>query len=164
MHRFLNIFERITRGCTLISSAFLIAVMLIIVANVVVRFFGRIIPGHYELVSLLIVVSVAFTLSYTALHQGHIAMKLIISRVSRRKQIIIGAVTTILSIVVWGAITWASIAVINEKGLSEVSNMLLIPYLPFRCVWVLGLSLFCLVLLSDLLKVLFGNNKENDFD
>ena len=164
MHRFVKIIERITRGCSLISSVFLLAVMLLIVANVVLRFFGRIIPGHYELVSLLIVVSIAFTLSYTAIHKGHIAMGLIISRVSRRKQLIIGAFTTILSIAVWVVITWASILVINEKWLSEVSNMLMIPFLPFRCVWVLGLSLFCLVLVSDLLTVAFGKNKENDLD
>ena len=164
MRHYINVIGRIVRGGTTFGSAFLIVVMLIIVANVGFRFFGRIIPGNYELVSLLIVVSIAFTLSYTAIHQGHIAMKIIISRVSQRNQIIIGAFTTIVSIAVWAAIALASIAVINEKWLSEVSNMLLIPYLPFRCVWVLGLFLFCLVLLSDLFKAVFWKKKANDPD
>ena len=150
MDRFTNIIGRIVRGGTIGGSIFLLVVVLIIVTNVVIRFFGHMIPGHYELVSLITVISIAFSLSYTAIHKGHIAMNIVVSRLSKRNQIILGAFTTVVSIAVWAAITWASITVIQDKMLKEVSNMLLIPYLPFRCVWVLGLILYCLVLVTDL--------------
>lgn len=151
MDRFKNIIGRIVRWGTIAGSIFLLVVVLIIVVNVIIRFFGHMIPGHYELVSLITVISVAFSLSYTAIHKGHIAMNILVSRLSERNRIILGAFTTIVSIAVWGAIAWASITVIQGKMLKEVSNMLLIPYLPFRCVWVLGLILYCLVMVTDLL-------------
>ena len=150
MDRFTNIIGRIVRGGTIAGSIFLLVVVLIIVINVIIRFFGHMIPGHYELVSLITVISVAFSLSYTAIHKGHIAMKILVSRLTERNQIILGAFTTVVSIAVWAAIAWASITVIQDKMLKEVSNMLLIPYLPFRCVWVFGLILYCLVMVTDL--------------
>ena len=150
MERFSNIIGRIVRGGTIGGSIFLLVVVLIIVINVIIRFFGHMIPGHYELVSLITVISIAFSLSYTAIHKGHIAMNIVVSRLSKRNQIILGAFTTVVSIAVWATITWASIMVIQNKMFKEVSNMLLIPYLPFRCIWVLGLILYCLVLVTDL--------------
>jgi TRAP-type C4-dicarboxylate transport system permease small subunit len=162
MDRFTNIIGRIVRGGTIAGSIFLLVVVLIVVTNVVIRFFGHMIPGHYELVSLITVISVAFTLSYTAIHKGHIAMNILVSRLSQRNQIIMGAFTTIVSIAVWAAIAWASITVINDKMLKEVSNMLLIPYLPFRCVWVLGLILYCLVLVTDLFMIKMRKKQANE--
>jgi TRAP-type C4-dicarboxylate transport system permease small subunit len=150
MERFSNIIGRIVKGGTIGGSIFLLVVVLIIVTNVIIRFFGHMIPGHYELVSLITVIAIAFSLSYTAIHKGHIAMNIVVSRLSKRNQIILGAFTTVVSIAVWAAITWASITVIQDKMFREVSNMLLIPYFPFRCVWVLGLILYCLVLVTDL--------------
>jgi TRAP-type C4-dicarboxylate transport system permease small subunit len=152
MRRFTNLISRIAGVCAATGGVSLIVVMLLIVVSIVIRFFGRVLQGSYELVSLLIVVSIAFALGYTALRQGHIVVRIVVSRASERTQAIIGAFTTLISIAVWGAITWASVAIIHEKALTEASEQLQIPYLPFRCVWVLGLLLFCLVLLSDLFK------------
>ncbi len=156
--------DRIVKGGAIAGSVFLLVVMLIIVVNIGMRFFGHMISGHYELVSLLVVISIAFTLSYTAIHQGHISMKILVSRFSQRNQVIISAFTTIVSIAVWAAITWASITVISEKWLKELSNMLLIPYLPFRCIWVAGLILFCLVLVNDLFKAALWKKRANGSD
>lgn len=164
MDRFTNVIGRIVKGGTIAGSIFLLVVVLIIVTNVIIRFFGHMIPGHYELVSLITVISVAFSLSYTAIHKGHIAMNIVVSRLSQRNQIIIGVFTTIVSIAVWGSITWASITVINDKWLKEVSQMLLIPYLPFRCVWVLGLIFFCLVLVTDLFTTKIRKKQANEPD
>jgi TRAP-type C4-dicarboxylate transport system permease small subunit len=152
MRSFANLISRITGVGGATGGVSLIVVMLVIVASIVLRSFGQVLQGSYELVSLLIVVSVAFALSYTAINQGHVMVRIVVSRVSERPQAIIGAFTTLISIAVWGAIAWASVSIIHEKALTEISDQLQIPYLPFRCVWVLGVILFCLVLLSDLFK------------
>ena len=164
MDRFVNIIGRIVRAGAIAGSAFLLIVTFIIVLNICMRFFGEMISGHYELVSLLVVISVAFTLSYTAIHHGHISMQLVVSRLSPRSQTIIGLFTTLVSIAVWGTIAWASITVLRDKWLKELSNMLLIPYLPFRCIWVFGLVLFCLVLVTDLFRPFLRKKQVNGPD
>lgn len=154
MDRFVNVISRIVKGGTVAGSIFLLLVVLIIAINVIIRFFGHMIPGHYELVSLITVLGVAFSLSYTAIHRGHIAMNIVVSRLSPRNQLILGAFTTLVTLVIWATIAYSSTTVLLDKWLKEVTQMLFIPYLPFRCVWVLGLVMYCLVLVGDLFMII----------
>jgi len=128
--------------------------MVLIVASVVVRPFGEVIAGSYELVEVLIVVIVGFALAYTALKQRHVAISLLTSRFSQRKQVIIASFTWFLSLCTWGIIVWASTDIMFEKWLAERTEWLGVPYLPFRFVWVFGLLLYCLVFLIELSRAL----------
>jgi hypothetical protein len=57
---FVNIFRKITNTGSRIGSYFLAGIMILVVGSIVIRPFGRAIPGSYEVIELLIVVPVAF--------------------------------------------------------------------------------------------------------
>ena len=154
MRSFANIVHRIGGVGAAIGSVFLAGMMVLIVASVVVRPFGEVIAGSYELIEVLIVVPVAFALGYTALKQGHVEVSLVVSRFSQRKQAIIASFTWFLSLGIWGLIVWAGTGIMLEKWLGERTELLLVPYLPFRFVWVFGLLLFCLAFLIELSRAL----------
>jgi TRAP-type C4-dicarboxylate transport system permease small subunit len=138
-----------------VGSVFLIGIALLVVANIVYRFFGGVIAGTYELVALMIVVTVAFALGYAALKQGHIVVRIVLSRFSPRIQAILTVFTSVIGLGFWALIAWKSAEIMSERALAgEYTEMLGVPYLPFRCAWLFGLLFFCLVLLIDLFKAL----------
>ena len=145
-----NIIRRITGVGAGVASVFLAAIMLLIVAVVVLRPFNTSISGSYEMIELLIVVAIAFAFAYTAMHQGHIVVTILVSRFSPRTQAILGSITWFLSFLIWGWIFWAGTDVMLKKWLREVSYLLHVPFLPFRIVWVFGLLLFSLMFLINM--------------
>ncbi|MFC1532104.1 TRAP transporter small permease [Thermodesulfobacteriota bacterium] len=161
MESFAKIVHRVIMVCTAGGGAFLVGIMALTVANVISRLFGRAIAGSYEISELLIVVTVAFAIGYTAMMQRHITVKILVSRFSPRTQAIVGSISSILCLGIWAVIAWASIRVALEKTLAgEYSDLLEVPFFPFRSVWVFGLILLCLVFLIDLFKALSrGVNK-----
>jgi hypothetical protein len=46
--------------------------MLLMVSNIIYRFFGGVIPGTVELVGPLVSVTASFALSYTSIKKGHV--------------------------------------------------------------------------------------------
>jgi TRAP-type C4-dicarboxylate transport system permease small subunit len=140
---FVNIFRKITNTGSRIGSYFLAGIMILVVGSIVIRPFGRAIPGSYEVIELLIVVPVAFGFAYTMLQQGHISVDFLMARLNPKAQAIVAGFTYILSLGIWVVIGWANTNLMIYKWLREKSQFLEIPFLPFRIVWVFGLLLFC---------------------
>ncbi|MBN1848064.1 MAG: TRAP transporter small permease [Deltaproteobacteria bacterium] len=154
MERFRNVIDHIGLIGTIVGACVMAGIMFLIVTNVIVRFFGPTIIGAYQLVELAIVVTVSLALPYTALNKAHTSVKVIVSNLSKRKQALCEVITSFLGIITWGAIAWASASLMIERGLTERTDLLEIPYLPSKLVWVFGLTLSCVVLLSDLIIAL----------
>ena len=149
-----NIFRRLNRGGMAIGAAFLTGMMVLIVANIIYRLSGHVIPGSYEISELMIVVAVAFALGYAAVEKSHVVVKIVVSRFPQRWQSILEAFMSLISLATWAVIAWASVNVLSARWLTEETDLLDVPYLPFRIVWVLGLVMFCLVYLTDLFRAL----------
>ena len=147
MECFANIVRRISGIGTALGAAFLVGMMVLIVANIIYRLTGHVITGSYELSELLIVVTVAFALGYAALQKSHVEVKIVVSQLPQRWQAILEAFTSFLSMGTWAVIAWASSLILSERWLSEESEMLLVPFLPFRLVLLFGLILISLVYL-----------------
>jgi len=143
---FINVFRKISNIGARVGSYFLVGIMILVVASIVIRPFGRAIPGSYELIELLIVVTVAFAFAYTMVKQGHISVSFLVSRFKPRVQAIIASFIWFLSLGIWGLISWANTGLMLDKWSRERSLFLEVPFLPFRFVWVFGLLLFCLAL------------------
>ena len=157
MSSFFNGIEWIGVKGTVLSVGFLIGIMLLVVANIIARFFGTVIIGTIELVELMIVVTVAFAFGYTAQRQSHVVVKVVVSRFSPRVQAVFRIFTSALSIGVCALIVWASAGIMYERALlGEETELLKVPSFPFRFVWVFGLILFCFALLIDLCKAISG--------
>ena len=154
MNRFTDIVRRITVLGTGLGSIFLAGIMVLIVASIITRFFGRVIPGSYELIELMIVVSVAFSLAYSGIKRGHVVVKIIVDLFPERVQDIIAGFTNFISLIFWGVVAWAAYKITVEKGILEVTDDLLIPYMPFRFIFAFGLLLLAMAFLIEMVKAL----------
>ena len=149
-----NIVRRMGGWGMALGAAFLTGMMVLIVANIISRLSGHVIAGSYELSELMIVVAVAFALGYAALKKSHVVVKIVVSRFPQRAQSILEAFMSLISLATWALIAWAGFLILSERWLTEETDLLDVPYLPFRFVFLLGLLLFCLVYLIDLFRAL----------
>ena len=152
----LAFFRRLSSDGVAIGAAFLTGMMVLIVANIIYRLFGHVIPGSYEISTLMIVVAVAFALGYAAVHNSHIVVKIVVTRFSERWQAILTVIMSLISLATWAVIAFASYNVLSQRWLTEMTDLLDIPYLPFRMIFVLGLVILCLVYITDLVRALRG--------
>ena len=127
-----------------IASAFLFINAFLIVVNAVTRGFGHSITGAHELIVLFIVPSVAFALFQATLEDGHVAVTFLRNRLSQRAQAFLGRFVWLVTLLWWVLITWAGIDIMLEKWLLERTELLEVPYLPFRLVWIFALVFICL--------------------
>jgi TRAP-type C4-dicarboxylate transport system permease small subunit len=155
MDYFVKIVYRSSGIGAAIGALFLFVVMLIMVANIIFRFFGGVIAGTYEMVALFIVATISFSLAYTAMSHGHVVMDVLGNRLPPRVRAIIDCFDSSVSLGLWILIAWTSVWLLSEKlGKDEVTDLLNIPFAPFRFLWEIGLILLCLVLLIDLIKAI----------
>ena len=154
LERFVKIVYKIGSFGLGIGSFFLAAIMVLIGASIIVRFFGHVILGSFELIEVMIIVTVAFAVAYTAMKQSHVAVTIFVSRLPQRIRAIIASLTWFLSLGILGLILWASADIMLDKWIGEGTDILQVPILPFRFVWVFGLLLFCLALLIEMYRAL----------
>ena len=142
--------ERITKGGLVLGGAFLIAGMLLLMSNIFGRFLHLVIPGSYEMFELIMAIPVAFALVHAALQKTHVVVHLIVSRFPPRLGAATEIMTSLLSFAIWALIAWGGTSLAYENGLGEITDILELPVLPFRIVWLFCLFLFCLTYLVDL--------------
>lgn len=150
METLAGLLDRITKGGLVLGGIFLIAGMLLLMSNIFGRFLHVVIPGSYELFELIMAIPVAFALVYAALQKTHVVVHLIVSRFPPRLGAATEIMTSLLSFAIWVLITWGGATLAYENGLKEMTDILEIPVLPFRIVWLFCLFLFCLTYLVDL--------------
>jgi TRAP-type C4-dicarboxylate transport system permease small subunit len=148
-----SIVRWVSKVGVVISGVFLLGIMILIVSNIIYRFFGHVIPGTYELTGLFAVAAVAFALGYTALQKSHVTIRIVQSRFSPRTRVTSEIITSVISLGTWALVIWASIVTMGDRWLREMSETLEIPYLPFRFVFVLGFIFLFFVILIALFKI-----------
>lgn len=149
---FTKIIRRILDTGMGIGSIFLLAMMVLIVANIVYRMTGHVIKGSYELCELFIVVAASFALGYAALHKAHVDVNIVVAKLPQKVQAILKVVTSFLAMATWALTAWAGSKILIERWSTEESEMLLVPFYPFRTVLFLGLILIALIYLIDLVS------------
>ncbi len=144
-----------TQKANWVSGAAIIAMMLITTLDVFMRFFRNPISGTYETVGLLCSVAVAFSLGYTAIEKGHIAVEFLVRRFSLKIQSLTAIINAIVSILLFTFIAWECIVLGKEYlNKSEVSMTLQMPLYPFIYGIAAGCMLLCPVLIIDFLNAL----------
>ena len=144
--------RRILSFGVVLGSIFMLAMMVAIDGNVLLRLMGGVLPGSFELSELFIVVSVAFALGYAALHKSHVDVKIVVEKFSDRGQAIVEIITSFFAMVIWGLTAWAGGIVMFERWGTELTEMLGVPNGPFRLVLTIGLILITLVYFLDMIS------------
>lgn len=140
-----------------VAAGAILAMMLLTCADVVLRFFRHPIPGTYELVGLMGTVGASFALAYTTAQKGHIAVEFLTRRMPEKVQFIVAAAGELLSVVLFGIITWQStVYALDLKRTREVSLTIELPVYPFVLSIAIGCCLLCLVLATDFYRSVKG--------
>ena len=145
--------ERPGKYFNVIASVAVITMMLLSTADVVLRLFGKPIPGAYELVGFIGTIVVSFALGFTSLEKGHIAVELLYRKLPQRTQLAIETFTNTVSFLFFGLITYqAFIYALDMRKSGEVSPTLQLPIYPFIFGMSFGFGLLCLILIAESIK------------
>ena len=146
----------------LFAAASLTAIIVLTCIDVSMRyFFNRPIAATYDLVSLMGAIIAAFAMPYTMLMKGHVAVDLVVRKLSRKKQLAVETVTHLVGIVLFLIVAWQCFVLASDmKTAGEVMPTILLPFYPI----VYGMSacffVLCLAILVNLLNIWLKREKE----
>jgi len=153
--------ERATTGLeswfVRIAGLTLVAMMLITVTNMVLRKLGMPFGAVAEVVGWLAALTVAFSLSYSQFRKAHISIEILVDRFPAKVQAAFSSVTGVLALGMFSIAAYQLFAYgaqLMESG--QVAESLRIPFYPVVIAVGVGVSLFCVRLLVELLDDLRG--------
>lgn len=155
MDRLHHINAGLQRAMVAIAGFFLVAMGLLTCANIVLRIVWVPIPGTYELMGYFGAVVAALALGYTQTRRGHVAVDVLINRLSSRRQRFLKGFNGMVCLLFFSLATWQLVRkalVLRASG--EVTETLRIIYYPFALAVALGCALLALALLADLVQAL----------
>ena len=145
----------IIEACGIIGVVILLAMMMMTVADVIMRYFFRQpIIGSMEISVTLMVCVVFLGIGWCALNDGHISVEIITGKLSKRGQALLNGFDNIVTLVLALIITWRSfMEALSVKDMEVTSPILGIPRYPF--VFVTSFGFF---LLFSAALILFTKN------
>jgi TRAP-type C4-dicarboxylate transport system permease small subunit len=157
MERLFSNVERLSKGFAMIAKAVLIFSVLITVADVIGRSLSRPILGTYELVAFSSCIVFAFSLPLTSWARQHVAVDLIVPKLSKSARKGFTLVHKCVGIGLFLIMGWNLIKLgttLHHSG--ETSALLRLPF--YAAAYAAGVCFLvvCLVLLCDIAKILGG--------
>lgn len=138
---------------TVLSAVFLSIIALLITTSVICRAFHVALPGTFDLVETLVVVAIAFALVYGQLEDRHLRADIAIGRLRGRVRSAIESFLGVLNIAYWATLLCAAVVMMRNKwGEDETTDILRVPVVPFRGVWVFALILMVFLLIFQLIR------------
>jgi TRAP-type C4-dicarboxylate transport system permease small subunit len=160
MQRLLSTVLRISRWMNVLAEVALAFIILITVADVILRSFKRPILGTYELVALSGGIIIGFSIPITSWMKAHIYVDFVVLKFSDKGKKAFKVATKCLGIILF-VIIGANLLLMGlelyQSG--EVSPTLHIPFYPM--VWSIGACCFfqCLVLFCDIVKTVLVDHE-----
>jgi tripartite ATP-independent transporter DctM subunit len=146
----------LSRYFNIAGISLVVLMMMMTVADVLLRFFfGRPIVGAYELIEFTLVVVVFFSVAYTMAKGRHVAVDVVISRLSDRARSMMSCINTLVSIFIAILIAWqTTLFALAQKHREVTSSALYITVYPFILIVTFGAALLFIVLLAEYLESL----------
>jgi TRAP-type C4-dicarboxylate transport system permease small subunit len=156
MEGYFRFVSRLSKLTYWIAGVILIVMMLVTVIDVGLRYFGKNIPGAYELVCLAGALLVCFALAQTSLDKGHVFVDLLLDHIGPGWNRLLVVITKMTGSLFFLVVVWSFLLKGNDLRISrEVLPTLRVPFYYI----VYGLSLCCLVeslvLFSQAIKAAF---------
>jgi TRAP-type C4-dicarboxylate transport system permease small subunit len=149
--------EKLSKLMNVIAYAALTFIMLLTVADVVLRFFGHPIVGTFEIVGLGGAVAIGFGIPLTSWLRAHIYVDFVIQKFPKWGMNTMNILTRVISIALFILIGYNLFIYATDLYTSgEVSLTRQIPFYPIA--YGMGVCCFiqCLVLITDIIKVIGG--------
>jgi len=144
------------------GGAILALMMFLTASDVALRYiFNRPIPGAFEMVEYMMAILVPFGLAYCAREKGHIGVELVVERLPRRLQLVLGCTTTFLTFAFFLLVTWQNFFYILEfYGSKQTSAVLLIPRYPFVVMATIAFAILTMIFLLQFFQLLSQGSKQ----
>lgn len=152
-----SVLGKLSKMLNAVGGTALTFMMVLTVADVVMRAFGRPILGTYEVVSLMLCVVMGFGMPRVSMDRGHVYMEFIIERLSRRTRAVMNTITRLTCTVLFAIIGYNLFRLGNEfYTTGEVSPTISIPFFPVP--YAIGVCCFieCFVFIADITKIWEG--------
>lgn len=160
MEGYLKFVEKLCLLMNVIAGTALTFIMLITVADVTLRYFGRPIVGTFELVGLGGAVAIGFGIPVTSFYRGHIFVDFFVQKFSKPWQNFMNLLTRAAA---FGLFIWIAYNLfIYSHDLFKSGEVTLTRQIPFYPIgYGIGVCccLQCLVLIGDVIKI-FGGQYE----
>lgn len=160
MGRLFGILLKVNKILSYIAGVALTFMMLLTVADVLLRAGGRPILGTYEMVAFSLAVVIGFGIPKVSLDRGHVYMEVVLDKVSKRSKAILNSFTRILCLILFAIIGYNLFLVGNELYASgEVSSTLKLPFFPIA--YGVGVCCFieCFVFIFDIVRIWRGEHE-----
>ncbi len=143
----------LTRSLDLLSRVFFLLIMLLVVGNVLFRFFGRPFDGSYEWVGFLMGAAIGLSLGYCALREGHVSINILTERLAGRIESVVNMLGKLFGLVFLGLVARMLFLYGNRMLQSgHVGMNTGVPLYYFAYLIAFGFLIYCLVLLYHLLE------------
>ncbi len=152
-----RILQRVSKFLNVIAGIAVTAMMLLTVADVLLRASGRPIVGTYEIVALLLAVVIGFGIPQVSLDRGHVYMEFLLEKLSRRGKNVMHVFTRLLCIMLFAFIGGNLFNVgAGFRASGEVSPTIQLPFYPVAY----GVGVCCLfqccVFMLDIVRIWRG--------
>jgi len=139
----------------------LVLVMLLVVANVILRAFGVPIMGTVEFVGFLTSIAVGMSLAHCATKGGHIAVSLFFEKMPKRVQQIVSIlVNTIVFIFLWVIVWRLWVYAITLRNTGQISLTMGISFYPLVMAIAVGFAIYSLIVLVKVVVNFKGGVEE----
>lgn len=115
-----------------IAAAAIVLIMMITVLDVIFRMLKIPVSGAYDLISLFGSVAISFSLAYTSVEKGHIAVDFLFNKFSDRAQSVVSSINNLIGAIFFLIVGWQSWVLAESlKKSGEVSMTIQLPTYPF---------------------------------
>lgn len=148
MEKYVRIFGGFTRYGDYLARLGMVALLVLVVANVIMRYFFTSIKGTYDYVGLITAVAVSLAVAFTAYERGHIEIEILMDRLPQRFQSVVGSIMFLISTVFFCIASWQCVVVGNSmKEANETTMAVYVQLYPFMYILAFGLALTALAFL-----------------
>jgi len=160
MKRYLAAVKGASSALAAVAGVALAALMLLTIADVVLRLAGRPIVGTYELVGLGGAIAIGLSLPLTSWVRGHIYVDSFEARLPRALRLLLTVATRLLVLALFFLIGWNLLKyAMDLRAAGEVTPTLRVPFFPVAFGVGAACLLQCLVMIADIVKI-FRNEYE----
>ncbi len=160
MDTFMRSLQVVSKALNLVAGVALTFMMLLTVADVLLRAGGRPIIGTYEVVAIALAVVIGFGIPKVSLDKGHVYMEFLLEKLGPRGKDIMNTFTRVLVLILFIFIGYNLFNVGAEfRASGEVSPTIKLPFYPVA--WGVGVCclLECLVFISEIITIWRGQHE-----
>jgi TRAP-type C4-dicarboxylate transport system permease small subunit len=160
MHVWPILVRRMCRVLAAIAGLFLAVMLLLTLADVVGRAFGKPIYGTYEIISYLGAIVFGFSLPYTSLRKHHVFVEFMIEILPRNVGNVMQVATRLLGIALFLWMGWNFVVMsLDMKKANDLTQVFRVPYYPVTFALAFCCIVQCLPLFLQISEILGGRDE-----